>query len=936
MDALRSLELVWPRWRQIVSFDRLLLAVACLVTAVTCVQPSPAAEPLWSTSFDAAQEQAAREHKDLLVWITANWSAHDRKLNERVFQDAAFQESARRTFILVKLEYTAAQQEPGQKSIALMKRWGVIAFPTLVLADSQGRAYSKFSGYNAEGPYRYWSYLDWLRQIRLRRDELAAEARRTAGSRRAERLDRALSLLHPALVAADYQDWIADIVSWDGDHAAELKAKYDALRKSSGNLDLEGFGRSAPLTAEHEQQRAQAANLQKEALQFARLGNFTKALASAENAWRLREKNLGRYHRETIESLTFIAGQHLNLHQLDRAEQMYWEGLTISTAMGLERSVSSVSIIGSLGLIYAMQAQYERAAAAMKLVAEVTRDNLELAAATQSDQQQLAALAIWRFRLDQSLSIAARSPEHQASVYEQLLGWKGLMLARQQAMRSQADQPELAPLFADLQRVAAQLAQVTFATPAEAQIGEWRGTLQNLSHEKERLESQIAAKSAEFRKSKSRVLLTDLVAALPEGFALVDCAEYWDRSFEQNYRGGLRTRRRLSAFIVRPGREVQLVDLGNPSTIGAEIDTWRDFGQSAANEAGDRLRKLVWDPLAPHLSGAHTILLSPDGVLARLPLGALPADQPGKYLLEERTFAVVPAPQIVPALVNAAGPKRLPAAANLLVLGGVDYDASARDAALASPAATKKQFGARAVRGEEELRFDSLAATAGELATIAQTYRDNYGDRGITTLKGTSASETTFRQESPRHLYLHLATHGFFSPPKVLSALSGETGFSPGLLSGLALAGANHPEAEGDDGILTAAEVETLDLRRTELAVLSACETGLGEVAGGEGLLGLQRAFQVAGTRSVIASLWKVDDAATRDIMERFYENLWSKMKPDGQPYTKLEALREAQLWMLKERGPRGLKEFPADTAPATKRLPPYYWAAWILSGDWR
>jgi CHAT domain-containing protein len=125
--------------------------------------------------------------------------------------------------------------------------------------------------------------------------------------------------------------------------------------------------------------------------------------------------------------------------------------------------------------------------------------------------------------------------------------------------------------------------------------------------------------------------------------------------------------------------------------------------------------------------------------------------------------------------------------------------------------------------------------------------------------------------------------------------------------------------------------VQTLDLRGTELVVLSACETGLGKTAGGEGLLGLQRAFQVAGARTVIASLWKVDDIATRDLMERFYDNLWNKNMG------KLEALRDAQLWMLRERGPRGATPDESDLAKSGEnRLPPYYWAAFVLSGDWR
>ena len=124
----------------------------------------------------------------------------------------------------------------------------------------------------------------------------------------------------------------------------------------------------------------------------------------------------------------------------------------------------------------------------------------------------------------------------------------------------------------------------------------------------------------------------------------------------------------------------------------------------------------------------------------------------------------------------------------------------------------------------------------------------------------------------------------------------GVVGFHPGLLSGLALAGANRPLEPGqDDGILTATEVAELDLSGVALVALSACETGLGQSAGGEGLLGLQRAFQEAGVGSVVASLWSVDDAATRALMERFYENLWQRRMG------KLAALRSASSGCSKE-----------------------------------
>ena len=138
------------------------------------------------------------------------------------------------------------------------------------------------------------------------------------------------------------------------------------------------------------------------------------------------------------------------------------------------------------------------------------------------------------------------------------------------------------------------------------------------------------------------------------------------------------------------------------------------------------------------------------------------------------------------------------------------------------------------------------------------------------------------------------------------------------------------------DAFLTAMEASNLDLSRVDLAVLSACETGLGKVEGGEGVLGLQRAFQLAGARTAVTSLWKVPDAATRALMTRFHHNLWVRN------LAKLEALREAQVWLIAE-GPKdpelglrsGLK-LPDEERRVGDGVSPFYWAAFVLSGDWR
>jgi CHAT domain-containing protein len=218
-----------------------------------------------------------------------------------------------------------------------------------------------------------------------------------------------------------------------------------------------------------------------------------------------------------------------------------------------------------------------------------------------------------------------------------------------------------------------------------------------------------------------------------------------------------------------------------------------------------------------------------------------------------------------------------------------------------------------------------------------------------------------------RPRFLHLATHGYFEAPAPYRpgrrGASGEPTFgmwrdfytygrNPLVRSGLVLAGANRSAARG---ILTAEEVADLDLRGVELAALSACDTGLGKQVAGEGVLGLQRAFQAAGARSLLISLWSVNAAATSVLMEEFYKNLWVKGMP------KLKALQRAQLTVLRnpdlvarrERklhkllakrgvseevlGSRGIGK-KAGILPGGgkvgKRSHPALWAAFVLSGD--
>ena len=187
----------------------------------------------------------------------------------------------------------------------------------------------------------------------------------------------------------------------------------------------------------------------------------------------------------------------------------------------------------------------------------------------------------------------------------------------------------------------------------------------------------------------------------------------------------------------------------------------------------------------------------------------------------------------------------------------------------------------------------------------------------------------------PGKRLLHLATHGFFLGGDCDSSSDGTRGFTvvtepepssiegvnPLLLSGLALAGANHRRLAGageDDGVLTAEEIAGLDLTGVEWAVLSACDTGVGEVYAGEGVFGLRRAIQLAGVRTMIMSLWPVDDEATRKWMLALYEGRWLEGLDTS------EAVHSASLRLIRERKDAGLSTHP------------FYWAAFVAAGDWR
>jgi len=240
------------------------------------------------------------------------------------------------------------------------------------------------------------------------------------------------------------------------------------------------------------------------------------------------------------------------------------------------------------------------------------------------------------------------------------------------------------------------------------------------------------------------------------------------------------------------------------------------------------------------------------------------------------------------------------------------------------------------------MQFRPLAGTSGEIHDIAKLWTESPAEL----LEGRAASERAVKRDAAGRRVLHLATHGFFlgdcrpssAGTRSVGGLTTQAKASstsqpmspaerrlltanPLLMSGLAFAGANRRASAGptdEDGILTAEEVTTINLEGVEWVVLSACDSGLGEVRVGEGVFGLRRAFQVAGARTVIMSLWSVEDAATRSWMRSLYQNRLQNHLNTA------DAVHGASVSILRERRAAGQSTHP------------FYWAAFVAAGDWR
>jgi len=472
-------------------------------------------------------------------------------------------------------------------------------------------------------------------------------------------------------------------------------------------------------------------------------------------------------------------------------------------------------------------------------------------------------------------------PEDAARAWTHVVRWKGAgtrSLAQRTAVARMASDDSRAA-WVGLGTVRQTLARLVYAEQAPEGAHARRDQIEELTEEKERLERALGGDN----RSVSSASIEDLCAALPADGALIDFVRH---SVDSPM---------YLALVVRPDCSVSRVELGSADELDAMVEGWRETiaqGDPRAPDRANRVAAALWAPLRPYLDAVDRLWIVPDGGLSVVPWSALPIGG-GRFLVESIETRVLSTARQLLAPEDAVG-------RGMLTVGGADYGPPRPSAD--SPCMTRD--------------YPALPATLVESRGL-EAWWSRRRRSTVVALRGVAATEAALIEAAPGTRLVHLATHGFFASGDCSDSVDAG-GWNPMLRSGLVLAGANRERSPTDpqDGILTAEEIAGLDLRGTELVLLSACETALGDTSrSGEGVLGLQRGFSLAGAQAVVMSLWAVPDVETAALMQTLVSRVGKR-----RTLSAAGALRDAQLELLND----NRKQFGEPL--------PHTWAAWIVS----
>lgn len=599
----------------------------------------------------------------------------------------------------------------------------------------------------------------------------------------------------------------------------------------------------------------------------------------------IREKAPLKENPDIVTTLHGLAYLYQTQGRHQQAEALYKRSLAILEKLQWKKHPLAAQSLQGLAQVYQVQGDIKGTTDFLRRQLEIEEHNLALLVAVGSEQRKQSYVSTFAITTDFAISLGQKEGRNHPTAAKlaltTVLRRKGRVLDAvtdsTQILRSQLGKnSEVKKLFDEWLNILQQQSALVYGEQGQQTSAQYVNRFKQLEAQRQDLEVAINAKSARFRTETQPVELAPVQAAIPQDAALVEIVHYYPFNAKAKNQNEELLKPRYAAAILRSKGEPKWIDLGDAATIDKLVFQTRTAlkNSTSLTEVKKLTRQLdeqLMAPIRPLLGNARHLLISPDGQLTLVPFEALRSPE-GEYLIERYTFSYLTSGRDLlrfqSFISNASSP---------VVFADIDYNQ--QDTIAATPKTTiVNSTQNRRSADLASLNFEPLAATKEEGQQIKAIFPDTK------LLYGKQATETAVKKlQSPR--ILHLATHGFFLPdtevelpldkfnqqqPKFLKLEN------PLLRSGVVLAGFNnrHKSVNNDDGVLTALEVAGLNLHSSQLIVLSACETGLGDTKVGEGVYGLRRALVIAGSQSQILSLWLVDDTGTKDLMVKYYQGL--------------------------------------------------------------
>ncbi|MBF0345132.1 MAG: CHAT domain-containing protein, partial [Nitrospirae bacterium] len=718
-------------------------------------------------------------------------------------------------------------------------------------------------------------------------------------------------------------------------------AEAKPLLKRALEINEKALGKEHPSTA---------TSLNNLANLYQATGRYAEAEPLLKRALEINEKALGKEHPSTATSLNNLASLYYNTGRYDEAEPLYKRALEINEkALGKEHPDTVISL-NNLAKLYAVTNRHKESDQSFNLSIVSREKNTQAILNLLSDRQKLNYIKETRSSIDGYIShTAGYMLSNNKSVYNtfnEWLKWKNIVMEAQGRYidtANQSDNPEIQKLFDELKTIRRTLASLYMSGPKDKKPEEHIKRIKELETKKEALEAELSTRSKDFalQRKAGKVDIKALSGILSTNSIYIDYAQIDNYNFKEKKWG----KPTYFVFVLVPGKEpvVKLIEIGTTDKVDEHIKSYltgiKDYGNylstnpnmteattrrkikqmaSDLSKDADAIYEIAVKPIESYIKGKKNVYISPDGNLNLIPFEVLKTPD-GKYLMEQYDISYVGAGRDIVRFTDTEVAK-----GSAMIFADPDYDLglTEKDKTVKEMQIADGKRSGSVSRGLKGMRFNRLPDTKKEADGIEKVLKGRYKINVDRYQDKKALEEALFVAKKASPKVLHLSTHGYFLPAEKeqqrperwlsagqLDKLPESKIENPMLRSGVVLAGVNTAIKENrDDGLISAEKVLGMKLKGTDLVVLSACDTGVGDVQSGEGVFGLKRSFILSGAKTVVMSLWSVPSNETTELMVDFYT-----LMAEGK--SKAEALKQAKFNMMK------------------KKENPFFWGAFILVG---